>query len=357
MKKIFIKAYSQNNLGDDLFIEMLCRRYPQHHFVMPCAPEFEETFKHITNLERLPVIPFIDGVMHRFKLPFRPKRAYYRHIMKRCDATVHIGGSLFIESMFPLSEIKQYAHDVKASQSYYLLGLNFGPFYNLAFYSKMYDVFRKIDDLCFRDEYSYGLFEDLPQTRFAPDIVFGLKTHEFPTTPDKTHLVISVIDLENRPDLAVYQKAYEDKLIALSEAAFAKGLNVTLMSFCQDEGDEAAIQRINLQLNGKADEYFYRGNLNEALQVLNSAKGITATRFHALILGWVLNRNVYPICYSTKMTNVIDDVRFPGYYANIQSIDELDVSIALEQLMSDTTFDIESYKTAANNHFTELDKL
>lgn len=357
MKKIFIKAYSQNNLGDDLFVEMLCRRYPQYNFVMPCAPEFEDTFKGIENLDLLPVVPYIDGVMHRLKLPFRPKRTYYRYIMKRCDATVHIGGSLFIESMFPLSEIKQYAHDVKVSQAYYLLGLNFGPFLNETFYSKMYDVFREVDDICFRDEYSYGLFEGLPQTRLAPDIVFGLKTNELTSSPDENHLVISVIDLENRPGLIAHQKAYEDKLIQLTKAAFAQGLRVTLMSFCQDEGDEAAVQRINLQLNGKADEYFYRGNLNEALQVLNSAKGIAATRFHALILGWVLNRNVYPICYSAKMTNVIEDVRFPGYYAKIKSIDEMDVPMALEQLMSDTSFDIEAYKTDATNHFTELDKL
>lgn len=357
MKKIFIKAYSQNNLGDDLFIYILCQRYPMYSFIMPCSRQFSEAFKQIPNLKTIPIIPFVDGLMHRLNLSPRPKRAYYRRLMKRCDATVHIGGSLFIESMFPLTEIVQYAKDVQASQQYYLLGLNFGPFVNEEFFLQMRDVFKQIDDICFREQYSFDLFEDLPHTRLAPDIVFGLDTTDFEVKPNPKHIVISMIDLENRPELKDYQIAYEHKIVEICEKALADGLTVTLMSFCQYEGDESAIKRVNEKLNGRAEEYFYTDNLPEALAVLNSARGIVATRFHALILGWVFNRRVYPICYSSKMTHVIHDINYQGEYCDIQSIAELDPSVVLNQLLSDEPFDIHDYKAEASAHFEKLDTL
>lgn len=357
MKKIFIKAYSQNNLGDDLFIYILCQRYPMHSFIMPCAREFSEAFKYIPNLKTIPIIPFVDGLMHRLNLAPRPKRVYYRQIMKRCDATVHIGGSLFIESMFPLSEIAQYAKDVQASQQYYLLGLNFGPFVGEQFFLEMREVFEGIDDICFREQYSFDLFKDLPSARLAPDIVFGLDTVGYEGKADPQRIVISVIDLAERPGLEEFQTVYEAKIIDICSQALAADLDVTLMSFCDYEGDEMVITRINEKLDGRATEYFYKDNLEEALAVLSSARGIVATRFHALILGWVLNRNVYPICYSSKMTHVIEDISYPGDFCEMKDIGELDAGVVLDQLLADKSFDISSYKAEASRHFEKLDLL
>ena len=35
------------------------------------------------------------------------------------------------------------------------------------------------DDVCFRDLYSYELFKDLSQVRYAPDIVFQMNVDEY----------------------------------------------------------------------------------------------------------------------------------------------------------------------------------
>lgn len=363
MKKIFIKAYSQNNLGDDLFIYILCQRYPMHSFIMPCAREFRRAFEHIPNLKTIPIIPVVDGLMHRLNLAPRPKRAIYRELMKRCDATVHIGGSLFIESMFPLSEIAQYAKDVQASQQYYLLGLNFGPFIDEQFFLQMRDVFEKVDDICFREQYSYDLFKEMPNVRLAPDIVFGLDTDDVEgeneslakVESDGERIVVSVIDLAQRPGLEEFQTAYEDKMVEICDMALAADLDVTLMSFCDYEGDNLVMKRLNQKLACRATEYSYQDNLEEALAVLNSAKGIVATRFHALILAWVLGRNVYPICYSSKMTNVIEDVHFPGGFCDMQHVGEVDAAAVLDLLLSDDVFDISEYKAEAARHFEKLD--
>ena len=41
MKKILIKAYAQLNLGDDLFIKMLCERYRDVEFYLFANSEYE----------------------------------------------------------------------------------------------------------------------------------------------------------------------------------------------------------------------------------------------------------------------------------------------------------------------------
>lgn len=357
MKKIFIKAYSQNNLGDDLFIYMLCNRYPQHSFIMPCSRKFKKSFAHIANLKTIPVIPYIDGIMQRLHLPLRLKRSYYRQIMRQCDFTVQIGGSLFIETLFPENEINQFQKDVDSSESYFLLGTNFGPFKNESFPIRMAEIFRQLNDICFREQYSYDLFKYLPNTSLAPDIVFGLDTIEFDNNNNETHIIVSVINLENRPILTKFQNDYENKIVEISQKAISSNIRVTLMSFCQFEGDEIAIQRINKKLNGKAQMYFYKDNLKEALCLLNTATGIVATRFHALILAWVFNCNVYPICYSAKMTNVLNDVNYPGYYSEMESIKYLETSKVFSQLLENKPFEIDKYKRESLSHFSNLDSI
>lgn len=41
MKKILIKAYTQLNLGDDLFIKILCERYENTEFYLFATPEYK----------------------------------------------------------------------------------------------------------------------------------------------------------------------------------------------------------------------------------------------------------------------------------------------------------------------------
>ncbi|MGL4645564.1 MAG: polysaccharide pyruvyl transferase family protein, partial [Cetobacterium sp.] len=70
-------------------------------------------------------------------------------------------------------------------------------------------------------------------------------------------------------------------------------------------------------------KYFYRGDMNEALEILNKADSIVATRFHAMILGFVLKKPVFPIVYSKKMTNVLEDLEFKQNYASLENLQGL----------------------------------
>ena len=42
--------------------------------------------------------------------------------------------------------------------------------------------------------------------------------------------------------------------------------------------------------------------------ILANSKAIISTRYHGMILGWLLDKKVLPIIYSKKMKNVIDDI-------------------------------------------------
>ena len=45
MKKIKVYAYTRQNLGDDLFIKILCERYPNTQFVLYAPNVYKDIFK------------------------------------------------------------------------------------------------------------------------------------------------------------------------------------------------------------------------------------------------------------------------------------------------------------------------
>src|SRR4051812_38909688 len=98
MKKIMISAYTNFNLGDDLFIKVLCERYPNTRFVLLAPRKYKRSFKESKNLNVYSTDSFlirgIDYLLRKIKV-----YNFYRKLLSfRCDAIVQIGGSLFIQS-------------------------------------------------------------------------------------------------------------------------------------------------------------------------------------------------------------------------------------------------------------------
>src|SRR5690625_4486418 len=128
MKKVMVHAYTQFNLGDDLFIKILCNKYPETLFVLSAPKQYKECFKNISNLQ---IIPNDSLIMRGFnyitkKLGFN--FGLMQLVPKRYDATVLIGGSLFIQNdnwRKELDQIKSFTTQRKHSIQ---LGDNFGPF-------------------------------------------------------------------------------------------------------------------------------------------------------------------------------------------------------------------------------------
>jgi len=208
MKKIFIDAYTELNLGDDLFIKILCERYPNHLFYIVCRRKNAEAFLNIKNLKVLYSFPYLDSLAKKASL----WQLLINNIAKKCDLVVNIGGSIFIEPSKWKKHVNKYKTRLKINKPMYIIGSNFGPYKTEEFYKEYYHIFKNVTDICFRDEYSYKLFSKLSNTRLASDVVFTLNTANVELKNKENNYIISVINLENRADLAKYKDKYERKI-------------------------------------------------------------------------------------------------------------------------------------------------
>lgn len=358
-QKVMIYAYTNFNLGDDLFIKLLCERYPNTQFCLYAPKEYKKLFKNIRNLRVYSSDTFIvRGTNFIFKL-LKTKTPYLRRrIAQKCDAAVYIGGSLFMQNENWKTKYENKSNMYIENQPFYLLGANFGPYYDQEYYLAYKNLFSKFTDICFRDSYSYELFRELPNVRMADDIVFQLNRDLKTNADNKNNVVISVIKPSIRKHLVNYDQIYYKKIKDIIIHLNKKGYTTTLMSFCEKEGDEEAIEKITKLLPekyaGKVKKHFYRYDIDSALKIIATSSFVVATRFHSMILGWLFKKPVFPIVYSGKMTNVMNDVGFNGLYVELKNIDQLDpadVFKSIETNCIDVTKQIEGSK----KHFKELD--
>jgi colanic acid/amylovoran biosynthesis protein len=357
MKKVMVYAYTNFNLGDDLFIKILCERYPQTQFVLYAPSKYKICFKDINNLKIFPsdsiIVRGINFVLRGLKI-----HNFLRELVsKNCDAAVYIGGSLFIQRKNWRDSIENLKRMRINNKPFFLLGANFGPFSDIDFYLKHKEIFREYTDICFREKYSYDLFKDLYNVRVADDIVFQLKKQDVQQIEKK--LVVSVIKPSSREHLSNYDEIYYKKITDITIHFIKRGYEVTLMSFCENEGDKEAVERImNLipkEYLNKVTKHLYKLNIDETLDIIARSSFVIATRFHAMILGWLYNKPVFPIVYSDKMTNVMKDVGFKGLYVNFKDLDSLKPEEVFESMETNLIDVCEQIKNS-EGHFKKLDE-
>ncbi|GGN66891.1 polysaccharide pyruvyl transferase family protein [Oceanobacillus indicireducens] len=359
MKKVMVYAYTKLNLGDDLFLKILFDRYPETNFVLVAREKYQEVFKQ----ENVKVYSsnniFLRGINYIMR---KTKKNYVNNkvISDKCDAAVYIGGSIFQQRDNWELDVTKRRNLLIKNQPFYVLGANFGPYNNENFYSEYRKLISKYEDICFRDTYSYHLFQDLDNVRIADDIVFSLNTVTNSSESAEKNVVISVIKPSYRPHLSGYDDIYYEKIRDISIEFIKKGFGITLMSFCKHEGDEEAIKEILKLIPQKCiryvKQYNYRGNMSESLDIISCSSLVIGTRFHAMILGWVFNKPVVPIAYSEKITNVMKDVNFKGLFTDFENLWKLNPSDVVKSEQTNIV-DITKQREKSKDHFKELDKL
>ena len=334
---IFVDAYLYNNLGDDLFFDNLIKRYPRHKFYAVSDYYKSKKYKNI----KIYKSKITDKIMNtdRFK---------EKLILKDVDAVIGLGGSLYMNDFDKLSDIEE----VYANKDFFLLNTNFGIADTEKYYKRYYDFFRKAKDVCFRDKYSYGLFKSLPYVRSASDMLFDIDPKYISVT-NRKKVIIAVLSPNYK--FGELQSIYETKILQFIKFFKIQGYDVTLMSFCKQQGDEKAIESILVKTDEEVESYYYRGDIDEALEILGSSNVIVGSRLHANILGMALGKTIIPIVYDKKIANILRDIGFEGLMIDMYDIANFKVSsLTYENL--NYVCDVNKARYDAKNQFKVLDE-
>ena len=363
MKRIFVHAYLAGNFGDDLFVYILCKRYPETQFCIlsDSRYEYRRTFSDIRNLkiycyDDIKVKKW-DSFWKRIK---NVDRGFWKMLLKLSDATVHIGGSSFVQHFDNYSSFLEYDKTLRRlSRKMYLIGSNFGPYTDENYYHQYYELFSRYDGICFRDLHTYQLFKGLNNVRYAPDVAFNLECSE--SWKSSRKVLISVIDMEERSgkfSIAQYTDLYEEMIQRIAEYYLGNKYSVVFVSFCESQGDEKAINRIIERLKGKekVQVYFYHDRIKDILQLFSETEIVVGTRFHSIILGWLNKKKVLPIVYDEKTKNVLNDLDYKNYI-NLEEMDSCDIKNRLEGIERLNDKDVDMLKEKAKTQFWALDNL
>lgn len=323
----FVKGYWNKNLGDDLFLFILCKKYPNHQFYTSMTGQVAEVFRQITNLHVKKIkFPTLTKAINSLEVRLNrilPRSIFSENFefVKKFKIAIEIGGSIF---MMPKNldsggiELKQRKLIRKFAEKYCILGSNFGPYYTNRQVNQYKSFFDTVDDICFRDSYSFNLFTKSQFSRVAPDVVFNLDLQNYVHSSSEKYVVLSIIDPNKKIDFSAIRdderkkvvKFYKQSVFDIIRLNSEKGVYTVLMSFCDAEGDRAYADMIYKDIAKRSQKYvlvYSYNNIIESLKVLGGAKEIIASRYHAMILGWLLRKPTFVFSYSNKTSEVISD--------------------------------------------------
>ena len=160
-KKVLLFAYAHANLGDNLFIYMILKRYPNVDFYIHLVEEgYDKIYKDFKNIHYL-----YDG------------RDISKVNIEEYDAYVYVGGSIFIESEYSMHEVKEFNKFIKKcnekNKKFYYMSCNFGPYKTKEYLELVRENFSLCSGVCLREKQSYDMFKDIDKVMYAPDMVFS----------------------------------------------------------------------------------------------------------------------------------------------------------------------------------------
>jgi len=353
-KKVFVSAYVSNNLGDDLFIKELYERYNDVDFYMLGPKKYSNEWSNVKNLKFIGFNKLLWKVFNNSLLVYLIVISFISLFIK---TNILVTGSLFDENTTSnKSLVKKRINNFFFDKVAYM-SCSMGYYKTEKFVSKCKKVISGVDDICFRDDYSYELFKDLKNVRLAKDMIFQM---EVESSQLEDYIVISVIDLGSRKELKDFEKIYLKKNIEMIEEILAKFSKVYLMGFCENERDHVAINKIiELLPNNIAGNVsvINHHNMKESLDVIKKSKGVVATRFHSYILAYIMNKPMYNISYSMKTNNSIASLNEDIRIMDIEKIESLNAKEVVNELLKVPTYNLQKTKQSAEKQFLFVDKL
>lgn len=349
-KRILIYGYNRVNLGDDLFFKILVERYPNVSFYMLSEVDYEKII----------VAPNFHCIRRNRINKIFASHIPYQFYLRKFDAVVCIGGSIFIERG-ESGKCSFTSFLVKYKRSFpgvpiHIIGSNYGPERTTSFRSAVKGIFAFVDSVCLRDRFSYELFKENGRIAYAPDVIFQLGDSKKEASSESVGF--SVIDLPTRNDLSQYREQYEAFLLHHINKSLDEGKRVKLFSFCTYERDEDTCTRLLSQVGEDKREQVeivaYKGDIDAFLASFLSVGLLFASRFHAVILGILYRIPTVPIIYSDKTLNVLHDIKYSGDIVDIRNIVDIKRELNTQVLDSDIVAEL---RNASQAHFRGVDTM
>ncbi|MBE6693048.1 MAG: polysaccharide pyruvyl transferase family protein [Ruminococcaceae bacterium] len=363
MKKyINVYAYFAQNLGDDLMVDLLVKRFPKFRFY---------TEREIKNPFLLKNKNFGDAGFYKEKyqklgkwidkLLKNPEGSFVEKQIKKIQGnrfcSVLIGGSIFMQrGALSEAQVRACMHRNNSYLNYgplFAMGANFGAHFTEYFKTSFAEHFKKCAGVSFRDKASYDMFSHLPNINYSPDLVFSLEN--IPKGRENTgEILVSVIDLSTKYGIEKYAESYENFVSEFCKYIVDIGKTPVLMSFCKAEGDEAAIARIQTKMGEFANgtkTYFYDGDMEKALQRIADCDFVLASRFHAVVLALLFKKRFFALSYDMKIDNMLRDLN-SKLYCGIDKLENISPKEIFEKERDIS--DITDYIKNAKGHFDQL---
>lgn len=329
---VFVYAFTGINVGDDLFIHKLVSSYPDIRFVLMVPRPYREMFARYRNV----TVYEEEGFLLRAGKKLRIDDRIRWRISHECDYAVLIGGSIFQE--YPGWENQhQWYRELFNNDRLYFLGCSWGVCRTKRYEEEMRGVFSGVRDICFRDRRSYNTFSELPNVRYAPDILFSFDWSPYAQIREKKQVLISTVNCRSENiGLDAHEARYHQFLGSLTEDFVARGYRVVFCAFWEGDGDLAAARMIQAALpprvQAQTSVVSYCGtNMEQILALIAESEYMVATRFHAMVLGLGAGKKVLPLIYHIKLRNVLEDLSFRSPYYDIRHL-PADATGVIEQI-------------------------
>jgi colanic acid/amylovoran biosynthesis protein len=315
--RVFLNCVYKNNLGDDLFVYEICRRYPDTIFDVINYRGASLKNKPNNLKDHRYGFRLYDFIRKIGRL-FRRRNIIDSYYIKKSDIVVTLGGSMFTELK---NRKRQKIFDWYSglNKDLYILGSNIGPIYTAQYLDSLRRViFSNAKSISLRDKESLKL-ADSPVASYAPDIIWGCERSA--ESRIKKQAIVSIINCSKKASQmrSFNANKYRECIVSTINTLQKNGYKVVLYSFCKEEGDEEEIKAINERLDSKAGIYCYNGNIEEALNLVGESEVVIGSRFHANILGFLFEKKVVPIIYNDKTRNLLKDLDFKGKYIDIEN--------------------------------------
>ncbi|MHB1315292.1 MAG: polysaccharide pyruvyl transferase family protein [Christensenellales bacterium] len=354
MKNVLLKFYVDMNLGDDMMIHQLLKRFPDYKFHVVSRKDTElDVFLQYPNFHLL-----------------------HRKGRQKFDAYVLVGGSVLNYNnlsglLYQVKEILRCAILKLKGVKTMVIGANLsdipGKWYKGLYKAVLFVRIKLLNLITLRDDYSYNIIEPMSKNnvyRF-PDIVFGYPYKRALPREATGTLGISVFcnRFEFKDDASVYRKLAQIANQYLRDSARR------ILLFAFDTGqlnDCRGMLQVYRMIENKqqAEMVMYYGDADAFIGKIDLCDYFLPVRFHSLVLSLKLGIPFLPFIYSSKTANLLSDIGYTGARFSLSDLSAMDAGALINEacftqrkgfvLNQDQLEDLE---TKAAGHYDMLEKV